>query len=141
LDVCFRNEPALIEAVSPLIESAENGQEPGRADPRALLLGIMWARCHERGRDRLHVGEVALDLNAMVLANGGRDEISDRMVGNLLRSLGFETRKLDGLGRGLMLDADVRHRIHSLALEFNALSAAKPFAGCAECSQPQSSAT
>jgi hypothetical protein len=135
LDVCFRNEPALAEAVSPLIESAQNGHESGRADPRAPLLEVLRARCHEPGRERLYVGEITLDLNAKIVANGGEVELTDRMVGSLLRSLGLTTRKLDRRGRGLALDGPSRVRIHRLAHEYNAPG--EQFPSCVECSQLQ----
>jgi hypothetical protein len=38
LEVCFRDEPALKDKVSPLIEAAQNGNDPARADPRVPLL-------------------------------------------------------------------------------------------------------
>jgi hypothetical protein len=141
LEACFRHEPALLEAVSPLIDAAQNGHETGRTDLRMPLLEVVLARCHEKGRDRLYVAEMALDLNAQILANGGKDELSDRMVGSVLRSLGLATRKLDRHGRGLLLDASARRRIHQLACVHNAPSAGQPFPGCPECSQVQPPAT
>ena len=98
LEICFRNEPALTDAVSPLIEAAQNGHEPGGADPRVPLLEVVRARCHEPGRERLYVGEITLDLNAKTTAGGGKVELAERMVGGLLRSLGLATRKLDRRG-------------------------------------------
>ena len=141
LEVCFRNEPALKEALSPLIEGAQNGHEPGSIDPRVLLLGVLRTRCHEKGRDWLYVREITLDLNAQILANGGTFEISDRMAGSVVRSLGLATRKLDQRGRGVVLDGPTRQLIHRLAHEFNAPSAGEAFPGCAECAQAQSPAT
>jgi len=141
LEACFRDEPALQEAVLPLIEAAQNGQDPGRADPRVPLLEALRARCHEKGRDRLYVGEIALDVNAQVLANGGKCELSSRMIGSLLRSLGLATRKLDRRGRGLMLDEATRLRIHRLAREHDVPSTREAFPDCEECAQAQPPAT
>ena len=139
LDVCFRNEPALTEMVSPIIEAAQNDHEPGRADPRVPLLGVLRARCHEAARDRLYVGEITLDLNAKIIEKGDTSELTDRMVGSVLRSLGLATRKLDRRGRGLVLDGPTRLRIHRLAQEHNAPG--ETFLGCAECAQAQPPAT
>jgi hypothetical protein len=141
LEVCFSDAPALKEVVSPLIEAAQNGHETGRTDPRMPLLEAVLARCHEKGRDRLYVAEMALDLNAQILANGGKDELTDRMVGSLLRSLGLATRKLDRRGRGLLLDGAITQRIHHLAHEYDLRSAGESFPGCVECAQAQPSET
>jgi hypothetical protein len=137
LEACFRDAPALKEAVLPLIEAAQNGHDPARADPRVPLLEVLRARCHEAKRDRLYVREITLDLNAKIIAGGGQLELTDRMVGSLLRSLGLATRKLDRHGRGLALDAPTRLRVHRLAHEHNVPSAEQAFPGCAECAHSQ----
>lgn len=136
-EVCFGDVPALNETLSPLIEAGQNGNETDSIDLRVPLLEVLRGRCHEPGRDRLYVGEIALDLNAKIIASGGK-EITDRMVGGLLRSLGMVTRKLDRHGRGLTLDGPTRLQIHRLAQEYNA---AKAFAGCLECTQTEAPAT
>jgi hypothetical protein len=105
------------------------------------LLEVVRARCHEPGRARLYVAEIALDLNAQILASGGKDELSDRMVGSLLRSLGLATRKLDRRGRGFLLDGATRQRIHRLAHEYDVPSAEEAFPGCVECAHAQPPAT
>lgn len=102
---------------------------------------VVRARCHEAKRDRLYVGEITLDLNAKIIASGGQLELSDRMVGSVLKSLGLTTRRLDRHGRGLVLDGPTRLRIHRLALEHNAPSAEEAFPGCTECAQTQPPAT
>jgi hypothetical protein len=140
LEVCLRHEPALLEAVSPLIDSAQNGDEPGRSDPRVPLLDVVLARCHESDRKTLYVGEIVLDLNARILANGGT-ELSCRMIGNLFRSLGLVTQRLDRRGRGLVLDGSTRQLIHRLAREHDAPSAGDAFPLCAECARGQPRAT
>ena len=139
LRVCFRDEPELGDRlVAQLIEVGENGGEGPLDDPRALLLEVVWSRCHSRERDKLRVAEVALDLNA-ALSRIGELKLSERMVGGLLRSIGLRTHRLGQDGRGLMLDPPTRRRIHHFARVRNVRSAKQPFPGCAECAQLETS--
>lgn len=137
LQGCFSDEPELNEMVTRLVEVAENGHEMGRANPRVVLLEVLLARCHEKARGKIFVAEVALDVNARILANGGA-ELSDRLVGSLLKSLGLATCKLDRRGRGLALDKTTRQQIHRLAREHTVPLAEEPFSGCVECAEGQS---
>jgi hypothetical protein len=135
----FSDEPKLRDQqVALLIEAEQSLDETRRADLRVPLIEVMWAWCHEAGRDRLYVKEILLDLNEALSLSGNR-KIKDRMVGELLKSLGLRTLKLDRQGRGLELDAPTRKLIHQLAGMHNVPSAEIPFAGCSECSQVQSS--
>jgi hypothetical protein len=139
LRVCFSDEPKLRDRqVALLIETGQNGDESRLRDPRVLLLEMVWARCHESGRDRLYVGEIAVDLNA-AFSRIGQLEVTDRMVGSLLKSVGLGTHHLDRNGRGLKLDPPTRRRIHQLARMRDLRSLGQPFPGCAECVQSQAS--
>jgi hypothetical protein len=133
----FSDEPKLRDQqVALLIEAEQSLDETRRADLRTPLIEVMWAWCHEAGRDRLYVGEIALDLNEALSLSGNR-KIKDRMVGELLKSLGLRTLKLDRQGRGIKLDPPTRKLIHQLARVHQVPSAETPFAGCPECSQGQ----
>ena len=110
--------------------------EMRNADPRLPVVEVMWARCHEEGRDRLYIGEIALDVNQLLKKNR-KPELTSRMVGSLVRSLGWDARKLGSRGYGLRLDAPTRRRIHQLARLHEVPSAGQPHPGCVECSQAQ----
>ena len=131
---CFSDAPELMDRQVALLAEAERAiDETRRADPRVLVLEVMWARCHEAGRDRLHVGEVTLDVN-VVLGRLRKEPLTSRMVGSIVRSLGLATRKIDAKGFGFRLDTSRRQRIHQLARSHSVPSAGQPYPGCAECS-------
>ncbi len=104
------------------------------ADPRLPVIEVMWARCHEARRDRLYIGEIALDVNKLLKKNC-KQELTSRFVGSVVRSLGWDARKLGSRGYGLRLDAPTRRRIHQLARLHEVPSAGQPYPGCVECSQ------
>jgi hypothetical protein len=138
---CFSDEPELRDRqLALLIEAEPNGHGARLSDPRVPLIEVLWARCHEDGRERLYVAEVAADVNAVLSLNGGF-KLSDRMVGSLLKALGLRTFRLDRKGRGVGLDPPTRKLIHQLARVHNVPSAETPFAGCSECSRVQSTET
>jgi len=104
------------------------------------LIEVLWARCHEDGREKLYVAEIAADVNDVLSLNGDV-KLSDRMAGSLLRGLGLRTSKLDRKGRGVKLDPATRKLVHELARVHNVPSAETPFAGCSECSRVQPTET
>jgi hypothetical protein len=138
---CFSDEPRLRdEQLRLLAEAGANGHEVRQTDPRVPLIEALWVRCHEHGRDKVYVAEIAADVNA-VFATNGDVELSSRMVGGLIRSLGVGTCKIDRKGRGIKFDRQTRRLIHQLARVHDVPSAERPLAGCAECSQGQPSGT
>jgi hypothetical protein len=135
LGACFSDEPELRDRQVALLRD-QSEHEARSADPRLPVIEALWARCHERDRERLHVAELAADVNAILSLSGGL-RLSDRMVGSLLNALGFRTSKLDRHGRGIKLDSPTRRLIHQLAKLHGAPSAETLFHGCAECAQQQ----
>jgi len=112
LQVCFRDQPTLGDQVVALLTDNSNGDEAHPDDPRALLAEVLLVRCHEAERRELYVAEVALDMNAVTGARGGAVELTPRLVGALLKSVGLPTHRLSRMGRGLTLDHPTRRRIH-----------------------------
>jgi hypothetical protein len=104
-------------------------------DPRLVLLEVLLVRCHEEGRRKIYVAEVAADLNAALDDAGATSTLGDRMVGSLLKSIGLRTRGLGRNGRGLKLDSATRLAIHRLAGSFRVASAKQPYPGFNECAQ------
>jgi hypothetical protein len=135
--ICFSDAPELMERQVALLAEAERGiDETRRADPRLPVIEVMWGRCHDPGRERLYIGEIAMDVNELLPLPGDR-KLTYRMVGSVVRSLGLDARKLDRRGYGLRLDPSTRRRIHQLARLHDVPSVGQPFPGCAECSQAQ----
>ena len=97
---CFADEPELRDRqLALLAETNESEQDARSADPRVPLIEVIWARCHEVGRSKIYVAEVAADLNA-ILALKERPALSCRMVGSLLKALRIGTKRLDRQGAG-----------------------------------------
>jgi hypothetical protein len=141
LCACFSDEPKLRDQqISLLIEAEQGSHGARRTDPRVPLIEVLWSRCHESKRQKLHVAEIAVDLNA-VLSLEGDLKLEDRLVGSFLKSLGLRTRKLDRKGRGLKMDPPTRKLIHQLARAHKVPSAETPFLGCPECSPAQPTRT
>ena len=135
ISVCFVDEPELRDRqLALLAEADESGQDAHSPDPRVPLIEVLWARCHEVGRDKIYVAEVAADLNAN-LALRDRPALTPRMVGSVLRGLRIRTKRLDRQGRGIELDPTIRKHIHELANVHDVPSFEIPFPGCSECAQ------
>jgi hypothetical protein len=141
---CFANRiltyvggaPGLREQLRQLME-AEPEDNVRLSDPRVVLLEVLLARCHETGRDKIYVAEVAADVNAARDEAGATSTFSDRLIGSLIKSVGLLTHPLGRKGRGLRLNSATRRTIHRLARSYDVPSAAQPFPGCCECSRPQ----
>lgn len=141
LCACFSDEPDLRDRqLALLIEAEQNDHEVRSTDLRVVVIEIVWARCHEDGREKLHVAEIAMNVND-VLSLKGDLKLEDRLVGSVLKSLGLLTSKLDRKGRGLKLDPPTRKLVHQLARAHSVPSAETPFPGCPECSPVQPTET
>ena len=126
-----------MERLSVPIEAEQTWDDVRLGDPRVVLLEALLAQCHEKGLAELCVAEIALDVNAALLAGSGTLTLNARLVGSLLKSVGLLTHRLGKKGRGLKLDLATRRAIHRLAGSYNAPSAQRPFQGCAECAKAQ----
>jgi len=139
LRVCFWDEPKLGEQQIALLEAEQ--RENGLTDPRVILTEVLLSRCHEPQREEVQVGEVAFDVNAVIFSRGGTLQLSDRLVGSLMKSLGLRTHRLGQNGRGLGLDPSTRRAIHRLAESYHVPAAGQPFPGCAECARNEPTET
>jgi hypothetical protein len=133
LRACLSHEPHLLDQQLDLLEVEQTTVEMRLSDPRVVLIEALWARCHEAGRTMLHVADIAADMNAIFSASGNL-ELSSRMAGALLHSIGLKTTKLDRRGRGVKLDGATRTLIHRLAQLHDVPSAKSLFPGCSACS-------
>ncbi len=82
------------------------------------ILEALLLCCHDGKRSSLRVAELAEITNDMLTRRGERVQISPETVGWKLRSLRLRTEPVGSGGKGLWLLADVRHRIHTLAVEY-----------------------
>src|SRR5262249_34641465 len=88
LCIDFGDAPELQKHLGFLTESESDWSEVRAGDPRMVLIKVLLARCHEQGRDEIHVAEIAADVNATLDAEGATS-LSARLVGSLLKSVGL----------------------------------------------------
>jgi hypothetical protein len=81
----------------------------------AIVLEVLLSFCHQEGKSCLRVAEVALAVNSLLEEMGEMLKLSPKAVGGKLKSLGFYTKRMDAMGRGLLLTDAVRNLIHRLA--------------------------
>ena len=127
------DSPQLKEHLALLMEAEPDSSDRRQGDPRVVLLESLLLRCHEPGRDKLHVAEIAADVNAILDDQGAVSPLPPRLVGGLLKDVGLFTHRLGQNGRGLRLDLATRRMIHRLADTYSVPSANQPFPGCNEC--------
>ncbi len=85
-------------------------------DMQEIVSEALLALCHKK-KQSIHAGEVAAVANSILESRGEWFVISARAMGNKLRDLEFMPRRIDSGGRGILLTAEVRKRIHRLACE------------------------
>jgi hypothetical protein len=131
------DSPQLKQHLALLMEAEPELSDRRLGDSRVVLLQSLLLRCHEPGRDELHVAEIAADVNTILDDQGAISPLSPRLVGGLLKDVGLFTHRLGKNGRGLRLDLATRRMIHRLADTHNVPSANQPFTGCNECADSQ----
>jgi hypothetical protein len=78
----------------------------------------MFSFSHEEKKHCVRVGELTTAVNAILEQRGELLELKPRTIGYRLRALGLTTKRLDAAGRGLLLLAAIRRRIHRLARDY-----------------------
>lgn len=100
----------------------------------AVVLEAALALCHE-GKLKARVGEITRIANTIWRGRGDTWALEPRSVGEVLRSVGLHTERLDAASRGVRLLQPVRRLVHELGKKYYVPSLAKGMAGCAECKQ------
>jgi hypothetical protein len=137
LGSCFSSDPDLQREIVALLRSSDKHARVVRStNPEAVLLEALLFFCHERSGDSrasVHVRELAEAMNVINTGRGEPHSPSPRGVGELLRSVGFQTTRLDKSGRGIMLCRDISDRVHELAMRFAVPSMREGTPGCVTC--------
>jgi hypothetical protein len=95
-------------------------------EPEWLVLEALFSLCHPRPRHDglipkatgILVGGVADEVNQAMADRGEDVRLSAKKTGLILRALGFRTKSLGKLGRGLELTTVVREHVHRLSERF-----------------------
>jgi hypothetical protein len=119
-----------VELETDLISMLEQQDRDARIqrtlEPEWLVLEALFSLCHPRPRGDglvpkatgILVGGIADQVNQAMADRGEDVRLSAKKTGLILRALGFRTKSLGKLGRGLELTAVVREHVHRLSERF-----------------------
>jgi hypothetical protein len=137
IGACFSNDRNLqAEIVAQLRNSDDHARVLSSASQEATTIEAMLFLCHEKNGKAhrgIHVGQIAHGVSVI---NEGRQQIespSPRAQGDVLRTLGFVTKRIDRNGRGIMLCSDIRRRVHEIAMNLGVPSLAEGMKDCVDC--------
>ena len=83
----------------------------------ALVASAALEVCHQ-GKDQVFVKEIAAVVNRLYELRGETLRVSPEKVGHRLKSIGLFTRTLSQAGKGLVMDAATKMRIHEVAIKY-----------------------
>lgn len=139
MGACFVNAPELRARLISLlaVQDSESRMAHGE-ELKSIVLEGMLLLCHQR-KKTAYVGEIATATNHILLGRGMIDALdgpgaaTPREVGGKVRSLGFQTTRLDEAGRGIAFDAQVVKRVHALAQLHDTATSRQGLPGCPFC--------
>ena len=103
------------EIASLLEEHNQQAQFETEMDLNAIVLEVLLTFCHTRDKASVRVAVIAVEVNALLEQIGEMLELSAKAVGARLKTLGLYTKRMDAMGRGLLLTDAVRNLIHRFA--------------------------
>jgi len=137
LGACFADDPELQSEIVTLLRTSGTHARVLRATSHeSLAIEALLFHAHEAQGDPsagVHVGALANTIKVLSEGRGDPVKLSPRAVGDLLRSLDFQTKKLDRKGRGVVLLTDIVTRVHEVASDRQVPSLAEGAPGCAQC--------
>jgi hypothetical protein len=133
LGACVPGEPELQQRIISLLEERNEEVQTERAtDLNSIVVEVMFSFSHEEKKQSVRVGELTTAVNAILEQRGELLELRPRTIGYRLGALGLTTKRLDAAGRGLLLLAGTRRRIHRLARDYG-VPVAPSVQGCSYC--------
>jgi hypothetical protein len=132
LSACFRHEPELMEAMSPLFRGlVEEATARRSVEAAVVILEVLWQPAHQL--PELSVQKITEYLNLKVRIRGGSYEYSAEEVGWMLRDHGFK-RHRKGQGMVLRFSGEHTRLLHRLVRGLGLDLPELP--GCADCAGP-----
>jgi hypothetical protein len=118
LGACIVDAPTLqAELVSVLMPQSQQQIAERLDDLGTLVVGAAFALCHQ-GKDAILVGEIAAEVNRILLSRGERLQFSAEKVGHKLKKIGLLSRRLGGAGNGFLLDHSTQLRLHEVGAAY-----------------------
>jgi len=118
-------------------ERREESSSVQYEDPTYLIIEAALMFCHKQDANQFFVRELAERVNDLLFARHAEFAVEDRKVGSVLTDLGIQRRRVTK-GFRVELTAEIRKRIHRIAVAYQVLSAGKDVSGCAECKNKDS---
>jgi hypothetical protein len=125
--------PELLAGLRSVLQQyQDDAQARSWSDVRFVVIEALLYHCHQE-QAKLHVGEIALTVNAILRGRGERREIEPKEIGAIVRRLGLSSKR-DKKGFAIPLDNATRHHIHELGRRFDVI-AVDTGNGCSSCAQ------
>lgn len=105
-------EQQLIEDLQPQNQGAKLSLH---SEPEWVVATALFDEAHHNRGGVFTVGDLTIDVNALLGKIGETYLLKPRAVGNYLRSLGFNPLKLGSIGRGLRMTQQLARQVHKLA--------------------------
>ena len=137
MGLCFA-ETELRSNLSNLLKDQDEAVRGERmVEHRGVVLEALLVLCHEPNRQSVTVEKVTELVNALLLGRGETICLSDRGVGEQLKSLQIFTRRLSGgKNRGIHFDVSNRKKMHKLASDYDVpFPLVQEGTECCQCSQ------
>jgi hypothetical protein len=104
----------------------------------SVLVEALLLMCHEKEpRAGARVGEIAETMMVIFKGRGEPLKLEPRMVGELLRALGFYTARQGSAGRGIALLVADRRRVHQLARDYDVPTIHNGDVVCSQCAEAE----
>ncbi len=115
---CIVDAPELQKGVGLLLRAREDTVQTTRwIDTTSVVIEALLAYCHKASPDRIHVGKIAEDAEAILKARGETTKLEARAVGEILTKLGLK-RGRNSKGVYLLLNDKLVKDIHRLAFRY-----------------------
>ncbi len=127
--------PELQAGLCSLLREYEEEARASRwLDLRCVTIEALLHHCHTEPRKKVHVGEIAKTVNAILKGRGDATHWEDNEIGAVLKRLRL-FKKRDKRGYAIRLDDRVRRYIHQLAYRFDVATAQEGVTMCAHCAE------
>jgi hypothetical protein len=130
---CIVDAPEIQAGIRPLLEGREAWLRAARwTDSTCVIIEALLDKCHSRVSGRIRVGEIAQEAEVILRARGSLAKLEPRAVGEVLRRLGFVSKRR-APGYGIPLTNDMVVHIHRLAHDHRVAAVADGIACCPTC--------
>ena len=123
------------ELVDELSDQELAAREEKHDAPECLVVRALFMLCHTEGVSQVHVGHLASYIKAARKREGEESNLKPRKVGAILKALGFRTKPMGSLGRGIVFTETCRVRVHDLLQVYVLHPPNELIAGCSTCKE------